>query len=160
MTLPKQFDINEWFLIGTSLLMIVIFFSLQRRFAYVQVVVILVINFFLAAVLDNILAGPPLDLYDVMDRPEFGYMDFFTYIFVYPLTAYVVVYYYDKWQVNKQWLFWYVIGCAGVALGLERLSSLFHVFSYNHWPIYGSLIVYFLSYFLNIMIFHFTKKYI
>lgn len=160
MSTPEHFNANEWFVIATSLLMIAVFLILPRRFTVTQIIVILVFNFFAGTTGDTFLGGPPYNFYDIMDRPSFGYFDLSTYIFDFPLTAYVVIYFFDKWQIKGLLLFGYLLGWAIVTLIMERIADLVNVFTYNHWHLYDSLIVYFISYGLNILVFIWTKRFV
>ncbi|HET7579926.1 MAG TPA: hypothetical protein VFK33_11660 [Bacillales bacterium] len=160
MSFPEHFDMNEWFIVGTSLLMIVIFFLLPRRFSVTQIFVILVFNFFAGTTGDTFFGGPPYNFYDIMDRPSFGYFDLSTYVFDFPLSAYVVIYFFDKWHIRGLPLFGYLLGWAIVTLIMERVADLVNVFTYIHWNIYESFVVYFISYALNILVFIWTKRYV
>lgn len=159
MSWPKHFDSNEWFVIGTSLFMILIFLLLPRRFSICQILVLFVFNFFTATSGDTVFAGPPYNLYDVMDRPKFGVMDLVLYFFDYPIVAYVSVYFFDKWHVKGIRLFLYLLVWAILTVILERISAFFHVFTYRGWNLFDSLLVYFIAYALNVVIFLFTKRY-
>lgn len=155
---PVHFDSNEWFIIITALLVTVIFLSLPRRFSFTQIVVIFVLNLFFGMVGDDILAGPPYNFYDVMDSPLFEWNDLLTYFFQYPMTMYFFLYFYDKWQPQKLPLLGYVIGWIMMTIVWERIAALFHVFTYNHWGILDSFVVYIFAYSFNLIVFKFTKK--
>lgn len=155
-----HFDTNEWFIIITALLVAVIFLLLPRRFSFTQIVVIFVLNLFFGEVGDKILAGPPYDFYDVMGSPLFEWGDAVTYLFHYPMMMYFFLYFHDKWQPRKLPFIGYLIGWIVMTIAWERIAALFHVFTYNHWGILDSFVVYFLAYSFNLIVFKFTERYV
>jgi hypothetical protein len=156
--MPVHFDENEWFILVTAMLEFTVVLMLPRRFPTTQIVILFVLNFFLGVVGDEILAGPPYNFYDIMDSPLLEWSDLITYLVHYPLTMYLFIYFYDKWRPRKLRLIGYMIGSVLSTIAIERVSSLFHVFSYNDWTMFDSFIVYFFAYMLNLIVLTLTAR--
>lgn len=155
---PKHFDANEWFLLTVTALEIAVAFALPRRFSLLTLVVIVAFNFYLAQMIDLIIAIKPYDLYDINDFPQYEIADFLIYVLTYPPMAYLVLYLYDRWQPKGWKLVGYVLGWSLFTAGLEGLSLLFHVFSYKGWELHYSFYVYTGVFGVNIMLFRYVQK--
>jgi hypothetical protein len=117
-------------------------------------------NVFLGQTVDYIIAVPPYDLYDVNDRPNYEIFDFILYFLLYPPTAYLVIYFYNKWRIKGLYVIAYIVGCAILTVGLEWVAHFFHVFTYKNWILIYSFPVYFAVYGLNILVLHLAQYYI
>ncbi|WP_025852493.1 hypothetical protein [Paenibacillus ehimensis] len=156
--LPVRFDHNEWFVVASIVLLGVVLWMLPRRFTFIEWFFPYLFNFCLALSVDTILAAKPFDLYDVGDTTEFELVDFLVYWTLYPLTAHLMLYLYDKlqwrgWQTAGHILLW-----ASITWGLEWAASEFSLFKYKGWSLWYSAPVYVAVYALNIAVFHFVRN--
>lgn len=158
MRLPEHFNSNEWFIIAVCILLISLTIALRQRIPYSRIFVIFTLNFFLAASLDHILAGPPYDLYDIMDVPEFEVFDFIIYLFVYPFSGYLFIYFYDIWHKKGFHSVYYLFLTSFITIGLEWISNQFHVFHHKDWTYFHSFMSYFVIYCLNLRVYFWMKK--
>lgn len=158
MRLPEHFDSNEWFILVICLFLIVLTAVLKRRMYYSQITVIFTLNFFLGASLDYILAGPPHDFYDIMDVPEFEVFDLIIYLFIYPFSGYLLLYFLDLWKLKGFPVIFYVFFSSFMTTGLEWLANQFNVYEHNVWTYYHSFIAYYFIYCVNACAFYWIKK--
>ncbi|MFD1359323.1 hypothetical protein ACFQ4X_15480 [Fictibacillus halophilus] len=158
MRAPEVFNSNEWFIILVCIFLIIVATVLKRKISYSQIAVIFTLNFFLAASLDHILAGPPYDLYDIMDIPDFEVFDFAIYIFIYPLSGYLFVYVFEISDKKGFPAFFYLLVSSLITLGLEWISNQFHVFKHNEWTYFHSFAAYFFVYSVNLGVYFWMKR--
>lgn len=157
---PEQFDSNEWFIIGASLLSMLAILLLKRRFPSIVIWFVFLFNFYLGLVVDLTIATPPLDMYDVNDSNKYEWFDVILYLFCYPPTAYVIIYIYDRWKIKGMKLVLYLIACALITTGLEGISVWAGVFHYNGWRLVYSFPVYIAVYLMNIGMLGFIRKHL
>jgi hypothetical protein len=156
--LPKKFDSNELFIFASLLLVLTVFVFLPKRFSLSQVVYILTFTFFLGVVLDQILAVPPYDFYNIMDSPKMDIMDLLIYMLLYPITAYIFFYIADLIE-NKMRaaIVIFIIGWSSLVLGLEWLASQHGVYKYNEWSLTLSTFSYLIIFSLNTLVLYYIK---
>jgi hypothetical protein len=161
MPLPTKWDENEIFIIILSVLLSIIAIKmLPKRLPYTTSILIFLFNISMGIAVDHVLAGPPLDLYDVLDTRKFELFDLILYFFVYGPYLYIVMFCYDKWfsKKSKRMKFIFLFFIALLNVGLEFIAAKLDVFLYKGWNLFYSFLVYFLAYFLNICLFHLLKK--
>ncbi len=154
---PERFDLNEWFIILTATTVVVIALLLPKRFSPPLTTFILLFNVFLGQTTDFLIGVPPYDLYDANDRPKYEIMDFVLYFSSYPPVAYILLHFYDKWEVKGLRRILYIGGGAFLTMGLEWVAELAHVFKYKEWRLWYSLLVYIGIYTLNILALHLAR---
>lgn len=162
MPLPKKFDENEIFILILCVLYTFIFVKLlPKRFSYSTSIILFLFNISIGITVDHFLAGPPLDLYDVMDSKEFELLDLFLYLFIYGPATYTFIFIYDKWfyhkSVIKKLIFLLFISLLNTVF--EYLAFILDVYKYNGWKVYYSIPVYFLVYCTNIYLLRLLKNY-
>ncbi|WML56127.1 hypothetical protein [Neobacillus sp. PS2-9] len=161
MPLPNKFDENEIFILILCVLYSFVFVTLlHKRFTYSTSIILFLFNISIGITVDHFLAGPPLDLYDVMDTKEFELFDLFLYIFIYGPATYTFIYIYDKWGYlnsnSKKYL--YLLFIAILNTVFEYVAVLFNVYEYNGWKVYYSIPVYLLVYCTNIYLLKLLKN--
>lgn len=157
---PEPFDRNEWFIIAASLVSMLVMLLLKRRFPSIVIWYMFLFNFYLGLVVDLSIATTPLDLYDVNDSIKYEWFDVILYLFCYPPSAYVIIYFYDRWGLKGMKLVLYLIVCALITTGLEGLSVWAGVFHYKGWRLVYSFPVYIVVYLMNIGILGFIRKHL
>jgi hypothetical protein len=157
--LPSKFDTNEVFIFISLLLVLTVSVFLPSRFSATQVVYILVFNFFLGVIVDQILAVPPYNFYDIMDKPKMDIMDLIIYSLLYPLSAYI---FYNLADIirNKARaaIFIIIIGYSAISLGLEWIASKLGVYKYSGWTFTLSGLSYLLIFSINALVLRLIKK--
>jgi len=156
---PAVFDSNEWFIVAASVLVWTVSLALPKRFSLFTVVCIWVLNIYLAQTTDFIIGKVPYELYQVNDYSEYEYFDVFLYIITYPPAAYLMLEGYDRWRLRGSKAVFYVLACALVTIGLERVSVAFRVFTYDSWRLAYSYPTYVLVYSLNIGMLRLVRRY-
>ncbi|MBM6616644.1 hypothetical protein [Bacillus suaedaesalsae] len=152
--LPKEFNENEIYILSIGFLMVLIILLLPRKFSDEQTILILLFNFFLSATIDNILAGPSFDFYDIMDDPKFEVMDLFIYLSLYTPSGYLLLYLYKKCVTSIKGMIIFLFLSIGITVIMEWVSKKFNVYNYNEWNLYYSGISYFFLYIFNILFFY------
>ncbi|WP_248929994.1 hypothetical protein [Paenibacillus hamazuiensis] len=158
MNLPNQFDANEWFILTASVLEYTVILFLPKRFRLSQSVFIWVFNLTLADYVDFMIATPPLNLYEINDSPEYELFDVLIYPLLYSPTAYLVIYFYDRWKPRGIFPALYVMGWALLTIGLEWMAEKFYIYKYNGWKLGYSLPAYVILYAANLMSFRFFRS--
>lgn len=155
--LPKHFDLNEWFTLASAIVAMGFVLMLPKRFSPVEIIAYMTFTIYLSQTVDSLIAIRPYDLYDVNDTPKIELFDMVLYYFCYPPTTYVYLYFYDKWKLGGWKRMLYVIGYALLSTILEGLADLFHVFTYKHWHLYDSFLVYVGVYTLYIFVYRLIR---
>ncbi|WP_413299992.1 hypothetical protein AA0X95_17335 [Bacillus sp. 1P10SD] len=161
MPLPNKFDENEIFILILCVLYSFVFVKLlPKRFTYSTSIILFLFNISIGITVDHFLAGPPLDLYDVMDSKEFELFDLFLYIFIYGPATYTFIYIYDKWFYHKSNIkkFLYVLFIALLNTVFEYIAFILNIYEYNGWKVYFSIPVYILVYFTNVYLLRLLKN--
>lgn len=152
--LPKAFDKNEWYILIIGIIMLLIFFFIPKRFPSNITLNIFLFNLFLSFVVDHLLAMPPHDFYDILDKPSFELFDLINYIFLYSLFGYFLLYLYDLLKLNYKQTILYILTFSIIATGLEAISTyMFDVFKYYDWKLIYSFPSYIILFLLNVLYF-------
>ncbi|WP_223593924.1 hypothetical protein [Neobacillus bataviensis] len=155
--LPEKFDENEWFLLLCVGLSYLVVFLLPRRFPRSLSVLFLLTGTTIARLSDHLLASPKLDLYNIMDTPNYDLFDLITY-FLYAPFSYLFLYFYDKWNIRGYWILLYlVLSTAGGTL-FEWINQEFGVFTYKGWQLSYSFSVYLAIQCLVLLFFHWVMR--
>ncbi|WP_040203725.1 hypothetical protein [Neobacillus jeddahensis] len=156
LVLPDKFDSNEWFIILSIIVAYSFILILPKRFPLSITLILLIFNMTYAQVVDHILAGVSVDLYDINDVEKYEWFDWITW-FLYPPFGYLFAYFYDKWSVRGVRVFWYIILWVFIAMGQEMLCLWFNIFTYDGWKIPYSFPVYILTLCLYLLFFLYMK---
>lgn len=139
--LPIKFDGNEWFVIIGILISYFVIFLLPGRFPHSVTVLFLLIGTTIARLSDHFLASPKLDLYNIMDTPNYDLFDLITY-FLYAPFSYLFIYFYDKWKIKGYWILLYLLLCTSGGTIFEWVNKEFGVFTYKGWHLSYSFTIY------------------
>jgi hypothetical protein len=158
--LPSHFDKNEWFILISIILLIMVIYFLPKHFQFVQVLSIWLFNFSIGETVDFTVATPPIDLYDVNDSKKYELFDLILYLSLYPASIYIFLTLLKTWKVLKKHWIIYLLIVAIITTLLEWISNQTGVFHYNHWSTWYSLPVYFVIYGINMYLYLFIKRHI
>ncbi|HEY0826874.1 MAG TPA: hypothetical protein VGE40_02170 [Bacilli bacterium] len=156
--LPKNFDYNEWMIIISLIATYTFAFRLPKRFPQTITILIVLFSFSLEKSTDLILEYPPYTLYYLNDSTLFELSDFFT-CFLYPVFGYILLHYYDKWNIRGISNFFFILAGSIFGTLFEWITVLAHVFEYTGWKLEYSFTVYLLVISLYIVFFNFVKKF-
>jgi hypothetical protein len=150
--LPKSFDKNEWYILFIALIMLLTFLFIPKRFPSKITLNIFLFNLLLSFVIDHLLAMPPHDFYDIVDKPSFELFDLIIYIFLYSFFGYFLLYVYDLLKLNYLKTLLFIIALSMIAICLEAISThFFDVFKYNEWKLIYSFPSYFCLFLFNVL---------
>jgi hypothetical protein len=141
--LPKQFDQNEWFILLSLAVLVLLIVFLPKRFPTSITTLILAFSMAIARVVDHLLAGPSINFYDVLDSGKYELFDILCYVPYAPF-AYIFVYMYDNWKIKGIYTSLFVLIVSLLGIGFEWLTTtpLIDFFKYHNWKIFYSLPIY------------------
>jgi hypothetical protein len=148
--LPKSFDENEIYILCIGLFMLSLFALLPKCFPPMVTICIYLYNLFLVTFVDHVLAGPPLDKYDIMDNPKFEVFDIWIYFLIYTISGYFFLCLYDRIRRSLIRSIFYIITAAVITICLEWISLHFNVFKYKEWSLTFSFFSYIFLYSSNV----------
>ncbi|WP_377559021.1 hypothetical protein [Ornithinibacillus salinisoli] len=151
--MPTNFGANEWFVILSIVVTYTILFLLRKYFSASFTILIILFSASIARIVDHVLAGPPFDLYDIMDTEKFDLLDVFSY-FLYGPFAYIFLYLYQKFNIQGMYTYIYTLLWSGLSVAYEWITVLFGVFSFKEWEPLYSFPVYLFVQSLTILFYH------
>ncbi|MBB6446068.1 hypothetical protein [Bacillus benzoevorans] len=157
--IPKELNVNEWFVILSIVATYPIFFLLKRNMPVSMMILIVLFSATIARITDHVLSGPPLDLYDVMDSANYDLFDILYYLLYGPF-AYLFLYIYEKFVIKGVKLFLYIVALSILSVVYERITVWFGVFTFKEWRSVYSFPVYLLIQSLTIWYYRFLRKFI
>ncbi|AZU64042.1 hypothetical protein [Neobacillus mesonae] len=154
---PSKIDSNEWFILISLLITYAIIFLLPKRFPHSVTLIMLLFSMTYAHVIDHILAGISIDLYDINDVEKYEWFDLIAW-FLYPPFGYIFIYFFDRWSVRGTKIFWYILVWAGISLSVEFISLKFDLFTFKEWKLAYSFPVYLMTLSIYLLFFIFIKN--
>lgn len=145
----NQFNGNEWFVIGVSVIGFASIWLFPKRYSPLQTTFNILIGVAFGLVFDHTLKIPPLELYDLGDQSKYQLMDFFSYMMYAPF-GYWFIYLYEQMRMFKIKTIVYILCWAAVAVGLEWLGVQVGVYHYKH----GYKLIYSFPIYLFLMSIH------
>jgi hypothetical protein len=151
---PVRFDLNEWFIIAASVFGWSVYLVLKYRFPLIVLIGLWLFNFYLGQTVDFAIAqGPPIDLYDYNDYPQYERSDFIMYLFTYPPGALFTVLGYVRFRPRGWWLAAYLVAVALATVSMEAVAWMCNVYHYKGWSLYYSFLFYIVSSAMNIALY-------
>lgn len=154
--LPKKFDENEWTIIITVLLNIVIFIFMPKKLPKEITPLIVLLSISFPKIMDQSMAIKPLNFYNITDSGKYELFDLILYG-VYPAFGYLFVYFLDYVKGIK--LVLYLIAWSLLSAALEFLFVKLHVFVYTGWKLIYSLPIYLIVLSLTYLFYRFVTYY-
>lgn len=149
--LPAQFDKNEIYVIAILFLVWLSFWVIHKRaplLSKTEIISIYVFNILFSTIGDRVLAEPPLDFYDTLDRGYGELFDSILQLFVYPLPIIIAIHFYCKYKPK---LWFYILGWACLLAICEWVSvKFFNLFQYHNWTTWYSFMFYCFAIYVNI----------
>lgn len=142
----NMFNKNEWFVIALLAFYILVFLLPKRFSLFISIIFILYGIAVAGVTFDFILGGPTLDYYDDNNNSKYEIIDFLLYN-SYGSFSYLIVYYFDKFKLEKKHITLLIFTLAIISLGFERIGDILGVFHYkNGYRIEFSFPVYLIVY--------------
>lgn len=136
----QKFNSNEWFVIITLIIGVILVWKLPKRFSIKQSLVYFIGFVFLGLVFDSTVGIEPIDYYDVIDKSSYELMDFVSYLSYGPFG-----YLYDYFKIENKYNTIYVLLWTIISVVTEYFAHVFGVFHYkNGYEIYYSFPIYLL----------------
>lgn len=157
LALPQQFDANEWFIIISLIAGYGTLYVLPRRFPMPVTILVLMFSLTIVRVTDYVAAAPPLNLYQMNDTQKFELMDLLGW-FMFPPFGYVLVYCYDRWNIQGVSSSLYIVAWTVIALAIERLAVTAHIYTFTGWKTAYSIPTYLAVLSGYLLLFHFVKN--
>ncbi|WP_156291331.1 hypothetical protein [Oceanobacillus salinisoli] len=156
---PVDFNINEWFVILSLGISYIGIFLLPNRLPASILILIILFSATIARIFDHSLAGPNLNLYNLMDSGKYELFDFLSYLLYGPF-AYVFLYIYQKYSIKGLYLLLYIAASSVLAVTYEWITVLFNVFTFEKWRSIYSYPVYLFVQSLTIVFYHLLQKHL
>jgi hypothetical protein len=142
----KAFDANEWFTIGSLLLLNILIWITPKRFSLLEGMGHYVFGIFISMFFDHTISVKPWDFYDVNDSSAYQVTDFMSYLMFGPY-SYFFIYFYLKFRIAGFMNILYILVWACSALFMEWVGIQVGLFHYDkgykmYWsfPIYLSIL--------------------
>ncbi|WP_309122208.1 hypothetical protein [Paenibacillus sp.] len=131
MILWEQFDRNEWFVIGMTVVAYAAVFLLPRRVPLSFMILGLVWGFTSSTLFDFTIGGGLMDFYVVNDSNRYEVTDLLVYIMFAPF-GYLIVNFYEMLRIRKKlWVMLYILGWTLVGTGVQWVSEWMHMTTYQ-----------------------------
>jgi hypothetical protein len=151
------FDWNEWYFIITTLIIFLLYLPIRKYFSPVLVTVMWIYNVVLVATIDYFLLATPFRLYIFGDNDSYELSGALFHFFMYPCSALLFLYGYDKCEFYGKKTIWYILCWSGFSIFFEWLTVKNGALTYTGWKLVYSIPVYPIAAVLLIIIFRFTK---
>lgn len=157
LTLPEQFDVNEWIII-ILLLSNIVLFKLPKKFPSVITVLLVLLSISMAKLPDHTIAIRPFDLYDLNDTQKYELFDLLLYG-AYPPFGIICIYLYTWFNIKGIFTLLYILIWSMFAVIFEYFLVFLGVFDYKGWTIFYSFPVYLITVFIYILFYNFALGY-
>lgn len=131
MILWEHYDKNEAYIIVMLIIAYSALISLPKKLPPNITLLFLVWGFASSTLFDFTIGGGLLDFYKVNDSNRYELTDVLTY-FLFATFGYYFVYFYERFNINKKSLIFYVIGWMIVGLFMEKVSTWMGVTQYQN----------------------------
>jgi hypothetical protein len=161
--MPNRFDMNEWFIIGTIAVLLLLFWIVRQkaRFSVLSTLSIWLFTIAMVQVADFSLGGPPHNLYDFMDSPKVEFIyDGVAHFVLYPLFGVLFLHGWVLWTSRGRSKLLYLLAWTGLSVLYEWLSIIAHVLQYKNWQLIYSAPVYFAVFLLELALLKFLQRYL
>jgi len=153
-----SFNINEWFVLLTTLVLTVLVMILPKIFSRLESIAYFIYGIFIGMFFDHTISVPPINFYDVNDNSSYQVIDFMSYIMYGPY-SYLFMYFYVKLKIHRFTTIVYVIGWTSVSILMEWIGLQIGLYHYNHgYQLYHSIPIYLFVQTLQIIIFKIAQK--
>ncbi|MFT8319292.1 MAG: hypothetical protein ABF649_00135 [Bacillus sp. (in: firmicutes)] len=157
--MPEKFDENEWFIVISTLIALIIVKILPKRFPIIITILLCLFISAVSKIVDHLLSGSTLvNLYDFNDSTKYEYFDLFLQWILYPIIGYLFVYWYDYWKEKRRNTLLLIVVIIVISTIYEAISVKFKVFDFREWYSYLSAAFYSFAFPITIFYYHVLKK--
>jgi hypothetical protein len=154
----RYFNQNEYFVITTLVVGLVLFIKCKKIFSKKETIVFFLLPIFLGLLLDHTISIPPFDFYDVNDTSKFEITDFLTYLMYGPY-GYFFIHFYKRFGIKNSLTPVYILLWSIISISLEYIACRFGVFHYkNGYQIFFSFPIYLLVLSFKIMFYKYLMS--
>ena len=137
-----SFNSNEWFVLTSFCVGILMVFLLPKRFPKKTTGIYLLCGVFFGFLFDHTLNILPVSFYDINDTSRFELMDFVSHLMYGPY-CYLFMFLYDRWHIKPRFSLVYILAWSFISIGFEQLSVALGVFHYqNGFNIFYSFVIF------------------
>lgn len=156
----NRFNANEWFIIISLCVGILMVIILPKRFTKKMTGNYLLCGVFFGFLFDHTMSVLPVRFYDINDTSRFELMDFLSH-FMYAPYCYLFMYLYDRWHIKPRFSLICILVWSLISVGFERLSVALGVFHYtqNGFTIFYSFVIYLLVISFWVVFYYVTRAY-
>lgn len=156
----NRFNANEWYVITSLCIGVLMVFILPKRFTKKTTGVYLMCGVFFGFFFDHTLSVFPVSFYDINDTSRYELMDFLSH-FMYAAYCYLFMYLYDKWHIKLRYSLVYILVWSFINIGFERLAVALGVFHYTQhgYKIFYSFVIYLFVMSCWIVLYYVTRIY-
>lgn len=158
MWVEKAFDLNDWVVLGSIVIVWSLFYLLPKGLLSKQAkIFVFLFSLSISTIFDCTSASLSIDYYDIMDGPKYTVMDLIVYILYMPF-SYFFIYLYEFFKIKSYMIILYIIVWSLLSIGVEYFYHLMNVFTYkNGYQVYFSYCVYLTV--QTLLLFLYTKIY-
>ncbi|WP_456271885.1 hypothetical protein [Bacillus sp. AK031] len=142
MIYEKAFDLNDWTVLISILVIWAAVFLLPKKFSVQYTVLIMLFGLTAASVFDNSLGAAAFDYYNIMDGPAYTLMDGAVYL-LYPPFSYFFAYIHRSFHINMLGNALFILAWSLLSVFVESIFTLANVFTYkNGFNLFYSFCIY------------------
>lgn len=150
----NSFNWNEWFIIGSLVLFILIIVVTPKIFSLLEGIGYYIFGVSIGMFYDHTISLPPWDFYDVNDSSAYQFMDFLSYLMYGPY-SYFFLYLYKKLKIKGMMNLVYIMIWTSFSLLMEWFSLHIGVFHYEKgYHSYWSIPIYMLVQSIQLLFYH------
>lgn len=154
-----RFDMNEWFVVVSSIVVLFCFLLVRKHFRPVVILVIWVFNVTFVATIDYALAATPFHVYDCLDNETYEPMALVSHVFMYTPFSFIFLYFYDKWSIHGKKLVVYLAAWTTLSLLFEWISLKFGFLNFSRgWKLSYSIPTYPTAALILLRVYRFVNK--
>ncbi|WLD91625.1 hypothetical protein [Alkalihalobacillus sp. AL-G] len=153
----NSFDINEWYVLTTLTVLIVLVWITPKILPLTEAIVYLLYGIFVGMFYDHTVSVKPWDFYDVNDSSAYQVIDFISYL-VYGPHSYFFIYFYVKFRIKGFKNILYVFIWVLFSLVNEWIALKVGLFHYEKgFSMYWSVSTYVLAQTSLILLYHIIR---
>lgn len=154
----NSFNINEWFVIITTIVLLIIIWKLPKIFSTSQAVTYFVYGIFIGMFFDHTISVPPFDFYDVNDSSSYQVIDFISYIMYGPY-SYIFIYFYSKLKIVGYKSIGYIVLWTALSILMEWIGTKIGLYHYKQgYRLFFSIPIYLFVQTLQIVIYKIIQR--
>ncbi|HAQ07809.1 MAG TPA: hypothetical protein DCR24_09900 [Bacillus bacterium] len=157
-TYEHAFNENEWFIIGTLLVLHLALWLAPRIFSKLEAIGYYFFGVNTVLFFDHTISVKPWDFYDVNDNSSFQFTDFISYI-TYGPYSYFFVYFYVKLRISGIRTIFYIVIWSAFSLLMEWIGVKIGMLHYDKgYKMYWSFPIYLGVQSMLVIFYHLVKK--